>query len=153
MNIASIEEAVKEVLEGVSPETFIYKLLAAYGKPKASITRLQKGTLNLSKQPGEIVWKKNLLFRALSGLKVANKLSAQNTSSSVVRESPDSGYDLHVLIDQLRKNDQVSKHTLRFVVVTDYETLLAVDTKTNDTLDIPIKELHKHFDFFLPWAG
>ena len=28
-----------------------------------------------------------------------------------------------------------------------------MDTKTGDTLDTPIGELPKHFDFFLPWAG
>jgi hypothetical protein len=39
------------------------------------------------------------------------------------------------------------------VIVTDYETLLAIDTKTNDKLDILLKDLPKHYDFFLPWAG
>jgi len=32
-------------------------------------------------------------------------------------------------------------------------TLHAVDTKTNDKLDIALKDLPKHYDFFLPWAG
>lgn len=30
---------------------------------------------------------------------------------------------------------------------------MAVDTKTQDTLDIAITDIAKHFDFFLPWAG
>jgi hypothetical protein len=30
---------------------------------------------------------------------------------------------------------------------------LAYDTKTQDTLDIPILDIAKHFDFFLPLAG
>jgi hypothetical protein len=30
---------------------------------------------------------------------------------------------------------------------------LAIDTKIGDTLDIPLAELNKKFDFFLPWAG
>lgn len=58
MNIAKIEENIQKILADLAPETFIYDLLVAYGKPKASITRLQRGTLNLSKTPGEIIWKK-----------------------------------------------------------------------------------------------
>lgn len=148
MSIAKIEEAVQDVFKEFSPDTFIYHLLAAYGKPKASITRLQKGNLNLSKTPGEIIWKKNLLFRA-----VESKHPGANPHPGIVREAPPKGLDLHIITDQLRKSDHVAKHGLRFVVVTDYETLLAVDTKTADTLDIPITDLPKHFDFFLPWAG
>lgn len=58
--------------------------------------------------------------------------------------------DLHVAVYELAdqaKNDQ------RFVIVTDFKTLLAIDTKTQDTLETPLVELVKHFDFFLPWAG
>jgi hypothetical protein len=39
------------------------------------------------------------------------------------------------------------------VIVTDYAELLAVDTKTNETLAISIADIDKHFTFFLPWAG
>ncbi len=45
------------------------------------------------------------------------------------------------------------KHSPRFIIVTDSESLLAVDTKTNEGLDIPIPDLPKHTDFFLPLAG
>jgi type I restriction-modification system DNA methylase subunit len=37
--------------------------------------------------------------------------------------------------------------------VTDYKTILAIDTLTKDQLDIPIIDLPKYYDFFLPWAG
>jgi len=150
MSIAKIEEAVKDLFEDFSREDFIYQLLLAYGKPKASITRLQKGNLNLSKLEGEIVWKKNLLFRDIAPY---YRTTQTKSVSGVVSEAPPKSPDLHSLIDQLWKSDQVAKHGLRFVVVTDYETLLAVDTKTSETLDIPIKDLPKFFDFFLPWAG
>ncbi len=150
MSIAKIEEAVQEVFNDFSSDTFIYQLLAAYGKPKASITRLQKGNLNLSKLPGEIIWKKNLLFRVVAA---DGALPVHKPKSGIVREAPPKNLGLYTLAEQLRKSEPVSKHGLRFVVVTDYETLLAVDTKTADTLDIPLKDLPKHFDFFLPWSG
>ena len=51
------------------------------------------------------------------------------------------------------KDSKALKHEPRFVIVTDYNTLLAVDTKFGETLDIELKEITKHFNFFLPWAG
>lgn len=147
MDIATVQENVRGVIQELDRERFIYQLLLAYGKPKASITRLEKGNLNLSKSPGEVVWKKNLWFRGLE------RDGNGKSGARMVRETSASSYDLHALADQLRKSEQVTKHGLRFVVVTDYSTLLAVDTKTAETLDIKITELDKHSHFFLPWAG
>lgn len=126
MNIEQIEKNVESALKNVSKKEFIYDLLLAYGLPKSSITRLKQGTLNLSKRDDEISWKKKLLFREVF-----------NT-------------DLHVAISELRT---AIKHKQRFIVITDYKTVLAIDTETEDKLDTPLSELHKHFDFFLPWAG
>src|SRR5690606_35080511 len=125
MNIAQIEANLQALIKSIDRESFIYDLLLAYGLPKASITRLRKGNLNLSKAEGEISWKKKLFFR------------------EVFEE------DLHSTI-----SDMVTKarHDQRFVVVTDYEVLLAIDTKTQDKLDIEIGEFPRHYDFFLPWA-
>ncbi len=84
------------------------------------------GNLNLSKQEGEILWKKKLFFK-----EIQNK-------------------NLHVSISAINKE---LKHKQRFVIVTDYKTLLAIDTKTDEKLDIALTDLPKHYDFFLPWAG
>ncbi|CAM4342297.1 N-6 DNA methylase [Paenibacillus alkaliterrae] len=130
MNIAEIENNVQNIIKTFNNDTFIFDLLLAYGNPKASITRLQKGNLNLSKKEGEIAWKKKLLFK--------------ETSSDI---------DLHDTIDSLRNVPKALTHDPRFIIVTDYKTILAVDTKTGDTLDIEIKNIGKRFDFFLPWAG
>lgn len=129
MNLAQIENNLQQLVQSFKKDSFMYDLLLAYGQPKASITRLQKGGLNLSKIPGEIAWKKKLFFKEVNG------------------------EDLHDLIDNVAANERATKHDPRFLIVTDYETLLAVDRKTGDTLDIPISEIAKHFDFFLPWAG
>lgn len=126
MNITQIEKNVSKLTKKADPKSFIYDLFLAYGLPKSSITRLQKGNLNLSKNTGEISWKKKVLFRE------------------------EFEEDLHLTISELSKE---IKHDQRFVIVTDYETFLAVDTKTDDKLDIAIENLPKHFDFFLPWAG
>lgn len=129
MNIAQIENNLQLLIKSFKKETFIYELLLAYDTPKSTITRLQKGGLNLSKVEDEIAWKKKLFFKP------------------AIDESPQTLFDL------VKKNDRANKHSPRFIIVTDYKTLLAFDTKTQDTLDIPIIDIAKHFDFFLPWAG
>lgn len=126
MSLSQIENRLKQLVNTLDKETFIYKFLESYSLPKASISRLQKGSLNLSKVPGEVSWKKKLFF----------KEELKN--------------DLHLTISSLK--DEI-KHNQRFVIVTDYKTLLAIDTLTKDQLDIPITDLPKYYDFFLPWAG
>ena len=126
MNIAQIEQNLHELILDFNKETFIFDLLLAYGSPKASITRLQKGNLNLSKIKGEISWKKKVFFK------------------------PVFDQDLHQAISEIKN---ALKQEQRFVIVTDFKTLLAIDIKTSDSLDIDFMVLPKHFDFFLPWAG
>ena len=126
MNIAQIEQNLKNLLINFNKETFIYEFLLAYGLPKSSITLLQKGNLNLSKIGGEISWKEKVFFK------------------------PVFNQDLHAVITQMQS--QV-KNKQRFVIVTDFKILLAIDTKTNDSLDIDFMALNKHFDFFMPWSG
>lgn len=126
MNIAQIEENLQKLLQNYTQDTFIYEWLLAYGLPKSSIARLKTGNLNLSKIEGEISWKKKVFFK------------------------PVFNQDLHLAINEIKttlKQDQ------RFVIVTDFKTLLAIDTKTADSLDIEFETLPQHFDFFLPWAG
>ncbi|MGC1879245.1 MAG: DNA methyltransferase [Rhabdochlamydiaceae bacterium] len=129
VNISKIEENIREVVSNFSPDTFIYDLLRAFGKPKASIARLKKGSLNLSRKADEIIWKKNIYF------KKANK------------------NDLYLTLDQVSQNERILRHNPRFLIVSDYQSLLAFDTTTAEKLDIPIEELLENFDFFLPLSG
>ena len=129
MNSSQIEKNVRAISDNFNSESFIYDLLLAYGISKTSITRLKSGDFNLSKEEGEVLYKKKVLFKVVAGDK------------------------LLVTIDELTKDEDSLKHNPRFVIVTDYKTLLAKDVRTGQTLDTPILEIHKHYDFFLPWAG
>lgn len=132
MNISQIEEKVKALIENFEPTEFLFNLLECYGKPKASITRLKmvgKGSYNLSKNSDEILWKKQVFFKS--------------TNSD----------QLLSLIDEMKHADVVEKHQPRFIIAINQTHLLAIDTKTEDTLDVALTELNKKFDFFLPWAG
>lgn len=130
-NTKEIEQKVKAV-RNFSDISFIYELLIAYGKPKSSITRLQTGTYNIAKNPNEIYWKNNLLFKHLA---------------------TDDVNDLLIEIDKLSHDKAKLTHNPRFIIVTNLHQLLAVNTKDNSRLDIPINKIGKHYAFFLPWAG
>jgi hypothetical protein len=43
------------LVKSLAKDTFIYDFLLAYGILKTSVTRLQKGDLNLSNMPGEVL--------------------------------------------------------------------------------------------------
>lgn len=139
MNITLIEENVISLLAGISSgeyeqDDFIYELLLAYGHRKQSVTRLRSGERNLSSKDNtprhdEVIWKRQLYYKQIKG------------------------NALHSEIDQICKEKLITTNKIRFVVVTNFDQLLAVDTKTSDSLDIGLDELPKHFDFFLPWAG
>lgn len=129
MNASQIEKNVTALVENFNKEEFVFDLLKAYGISKTSITRLKKGDFNLSKVEGEILYKSKMLFKEVES----------DTLLSV--------------IDDLTKEPESLKHNPRFVIVTDYKALVAKDIRTGAALDIPILEIHKHFSFFLPWAG
>lgn len=132
MNISQVEEKVKILVGKIDQAEFLFNLLECYGKPKASITRLKivgKGSYNLSKKPDEILWKKQVYFKATESDKLLS------------------------VIDEMKHADVVAKHQPRFIIAINGTQLLAIDTKTADTLDVPLAELNKKFDFFLPWAG
>jgi hypothetical protein len=129
MNTSQIEENITSLIKNFSEEEFIYDLLLAYGLPKTTITLLKKGKHNLSKKEGQIILKKKLFFQECKN------------------------QDLHALIDSLQKDETTYRHSPRFIIVTNYENILAIDSKTKDSLDCLINELPKNFDFFLPWAG
>ena len=129
MNIETLEKTIRSLTEDPDLDTLIYDLLLAYELPKASITRLRKGTANLAKGECDILWKNRLCYKL------------------------DDATDLHALVDQLKSDSRVTAQKPRFLIVTDGRTLLAIDTRTDDTLETPIGELARHFDFFLPWAG
>jgi hypothetical protein len=129
MEISELENRLKKLTEDINKETFIYDLLLAYDFPKATISRIKSGDLDLSKHQDELLLKKKLLFRKI-----------ENT-------------DPHYIIDELANNKDVIQHDPRFIVVTDFITFLSLDTKTKDSLDIKINEISKHFDFFYPWIG
>lgn len=135
MNIVQIEENVKQIISKITQDElnkqdFIYELLLAYGHRSQSVGRVRSGERNLAEdKENSVFWKRQLYF----------KIAKQQ--------------DLYGLIDQMKQERRTEGNKIRFLIVTDFKKLLAIDTKTNDSLDIEFSDLAKKFDFFLPWAG
>ena len=130
LNLKAIEERVAPLGGRDSYDReFIFELLLAYGKPQGNVTRLRNGSLSVAEDPATEVAQKNVVyFKETTG-------------------------DPLAVIDELKTSPAVVRYRTRFVIVTDYDELLAVDTKTGENLMIPIRDIDQHFAFFLPWAG
>ncbi len=133
ITLQSIEENVKK-LTSRAPFTrdFFFDLLLAYGISKSSVTRLRSTTassLNVAANPErDIVWK--------------NKIYLAETSR-----------DLMAAALEMKTSEAALRFNTRFVIATNYESLAAIDTKTGDSLSIPLAKLASDFTFFLPWAN
>ncbi|MBI6058756.1 class I SAM-dependent DNA methyltransferase [Clostridium perfringens] len=131
MNLIDIEKNIKNIINIINEDKqmFIFELLRCYGIPKASITKLQKGNLNISKNQGEILWKNKLFFKECSTEKIYEEFSNISESEEILRNNP------------------------MFIILTDYKQLVSIDIETKETLDININDIVTNYTFFLPWAG
>lgn len=130
INLVNLQENLENLSQNFSEQTFIFDLLSVYELPKSTISLLSKNPYKLSGRDDQIILKNKVLFHI-----------------TTLEE------DEHVAIDALAKDKSSYKFNPRFIIVTDFVTFLAIDTKTKETLDIEIKDLGKHYAFFLPWCG
>lgn len=106
----------------------IYDFLKVYDIPNSTITKLKNGTNNRSKDVREVHLKNKLYFKETEG----NVFDA---------------------FSHLEEEIKRITGTPRYLFVTDFDTILAKDTKTGEPLDISFEELPLHFGFFLAWNG
>lgn len=130
INVVGLQEKLEVFSENFQKETFLFDLLSIYELPKSTISLLSKNPSKLSGKADQIILKNKVLFHV-----------------TTLEE------DEHIAIDALQKDKNSYRYKPRFIIVTDFVTLLAVDTKTNETLDIQVKDIGKHYAFFLPWCG
>jgi type I restriction-modification system DNA methylase subunit len=128
---ARIIESLEQACSSLNPDEFIFSFLDAYGFPKSTVTRLRKGGDSRNVGEGnDIALKKKLYFRAVS-----------------------EGTDLNAEAESLKASELISRNDIRFVIVTDFNDLVAFDTKAEERLETSLSELDKQYAFFLPLAG
>lgn len=128
---ARIIESLERACSNLNPDEFIYAFLDAYGFPKSTITRLRNGGDSRNVAEGNDIGLKNkLYFRAVPA-----------------------GQDVTADAEALRISDVVSRNDIRFVIVTDFENIVAFDLKAEERLESTLAELDKNYAFFLPVNG
>lgn len=130
MAITEIEDRITDIINQSNRDEFIYDFLSVYDFPKATITKLRKGTNNLAKEPGAIYLKNRLYYQQVA----------------------EDGNLMQHFADLKQKVEQLGAKP-RYIMVTDFENVLAEDTKTGDTLDVEFERLPQKFEFFLAWNG
>ena len=121
----------KRDFKNLDDNDFIFKFIESFNFPKSTISRLKKGDRNSSDKDGELIWRDKLYF---VNAKKLNK-------------------DLFVLINEIKLKNEIKKLKIRFIIVSDFDQFLAIDTKTQISLECKIKDLPKHSSYFLPLIG
>ena len=122
-NIAEI--ANRDVYES----TVIYDLLLAYGKPKATITKLQGGINNFAKDDG-VLLKDAVFFKVFPA-----------------------GTVLESKVEQLKHDELTERYRPRYLIATDLQNIAAYDRRQEASLSTKIRDLDKDFTFFYGLSG
>lgn len=110
---------------------FIYGFLDAYGFAKSTITQVRNGgARNVAKVAGDVALKGQLYFRAIPA-----------------------GENVHEAAESLKDSDVIKAQKIRFVIVTNFNDLVAYDVKADERMETPFTDLHQQYTFFLPLAG
>ncbi|AEI10154.1 hypothetical protein CRES_1802 [Corynebacterium resistens DSM 45100] len=130
LSLKAIEERIKPLAgRDLYDREILFDLLLAYGRSKGNITRLRNGSLNVADDPEREVAQKNVVY-------------FRETTGDLLQE-----------LEDLRHSPTAVKFSPRFVIVTNYDQVIAYDWKTTENRTFPLREIDKHFTFFLPWAG
>ena len=129
--LSSLEDNCKKLPEYVNKNEFFYDFLHSYGLPKSTITLLKKGDDRRSVGLGkDVALNRKIYFKDVIA-----------------------GEDLQAALEVLIASDVVRKNKIRFVLVTDFDDVLAYDMDAKEQLTTSIELLPKQYAFFLPLAG
>ena len=132
INQAQLYDALESLTQRADAQLeFIYGFLDAYGFAKSTITQIRNGgARNVAKVSGDVALKGQLYFRAV----------------------PADG-NIHDAAENLKGSDVIKTQKIRFVIVTNFNELVAYDLKADERMEALFTELHQKYAFFLPLAG
>ena len=131
MNLSDIQNRIEDV-DPTAGQDLIYELLAAYGTPQASITKLRTGTYNKSGDHNTVLWKR----------KVWDTFTPDADEAQLI-----------ATLDRAQNTNAINKLKPRFYIARNNNHLAAVDNRTGQTLATPLTDLVRHTAFFMPWTG
>ena len=108
----------------------LFELLAAYGRSQSAITKLRNGINNLAvDKENDFLQRDVVYFKYVPNGK------------------------LHSAIEDLEQDPLTVRYYPRYLITTDFEQLIAKDIKKGSTLDIKLRDIDRHVDFFYGWTG
>ena len=131
LNQAKIITALEKIVTEAR-ENFISSFLLAYGTPKATVKRLQMGDKqrNVAQIAGDVAVAQKIYFHPLQ-----------------------KGEDPQGTLERLIALPLIAQHKIRFVMVTDFKTVLAYDGKVDDQTEFDFDDFKTNYEFFLPLTG
>ena len=131
LNQGKIYDALKQIVTEAE-DSFIFSFLLAYGTPKATIKLLQMADkqTNVAQVAGDVALAQKIYFHPLQ-----------------------KGEVLQDALDGLLALPLISQHKIRFVMVTDFKTVLAYDAKVDDYTEFDFDDFKTNYEFFLPLTG
>lgn len=143
-----LETITQAIANGQQPQSkFILDFLALLDISKTTLNDIksQNTRTNIAKHPelGEVALKQKIYFKPV-GKDYGDLLSDSGLTASEQLENA---------LQTLKTDPLIKTHKIRLLIVTDFQTLLAYDIKTDDTLDVEFVELDKDYAFFLPLVG
>ena len=131
LNPAKIIKSLEKIVKNPQ-EDFIWEFLKTYGTPQATIKRLRLGDSqrNVARISDDIGVNQKLYFRSV---KVGSSL-------------PDA-------IQEIKELAVLENNKIRFILVTDFQSVMAYDRKVDDSTEFPFEEFPINYEFFLPMTG
>lgn len=129
LNHGKLMEDLERLSSQPDTDQFIFDFLRAYQTPNSTLTRLmQGGDRNVGERPGDVGVRQKLYFRTVTG-------------------------DPYTAAEELLDEEVISRHKIRFVIVTDFKDLVAYDLGVGDRMECAFRDLSLQYSFFLPLAG
>ena len=125
---SDIEKELKKLSSETQPLEIGYTLLKAFGTSDTYLKRYKSGKGNFADFDG-ILTKKQLAYKTVETLHLTNEL------------------------EDLKQDAKVAKQYPRIIAVSDGESLLAFDTKEQESYENKVDKLWLDFQFFYPLAG
>jgi type I restriction-modification system DNA methylase subunit len=129
LNHGKLMQDLERLSSQTDADQFIFDFLRAYQTPNSTLTRLmQGGDRNVGERLGDVGVRQKLFFRP-------------------VTEDP------YAAAEALLHENVISRHKIRFVIVTDFKDLVAYDLGVDDRMECAFRDLSLNYSFFLPLAG
>lgn len=131
INQAKIIKGLEQLSSKLDKTTFFFEFLKIYGFSKVTIQKLEQNdrTRNIGFNPGDYGLTKQVYFRSITD------------------------GDVNIELEKLLDHPSISQNKVRFVIVTDFNTLAAYDFLVEDSISIEMSDLRSNYDFFLPLTG